>query len=112
MHRLAQAPGRRVRIFGQQKRPVVAARDVGLVYAGVGADKAQTVLDDQKAGTYPQHLGRFTQNHLDQAGVFVRLPGQLQRARRRNDVRKVDQASLGFADHLLRQHQDVVVLKV
>ena len=41
----------------------------------------------------------------------MRLPGQLQRARRRNDVREVDQASFGFADHLLRHHQNVAVLE-
>ncbi len=42
----------------------------------------------------------------------MRLLSQLQSAWGRSDIGKINQASLGLADHLLRYHQDVSVFEM
>ena len=81
---LAQSSRRRIRIFGQQQHRLRSFRgiDIRLVDTRIGDHEAELVLDDQDAGTMPQHPPRLAENDLDQARIFLDLFRQRQCAAR------------------------------
>jgi hypothetical protein len=69
------------------------------------------VLDDQDARPCPHHAHRFRQDQFDEARIFLDVTTEFDRLRRRFDGRKIDHASFGLGDDLLRQHDDVAATR-
>jgi hypothetical protein len=62
---------------------------------------------DQAAAVGAQELGRLVEDDLDVARVLAVLGGQLSRPRAGLDGGQLDEPSLGFRDHLVRDREDV-----
>ena len=97
----------RLRVLGQQQDRRVAALHVGGIDAGIRQHIAAAVRDDQHALAVAHDLGRFAQDHLDEARVLVHLLGEMIGAGGRPDGREVDEAALCLRDDLLRDDEDV-----
>ena len=81
-----------------------------MIYPRIGTDKSKPVFNNDRADPSPQDFMAFLQHEFNDARIFFGLLGQFNRARRRCDGDKIYCASLGFADYLLREHEDIVVL--
>ena len=78
---------------------------------GIGADKAQAVLHNDRAGAGAQHCAALLQHQLHQAGVFfARLPPTSRPVPEGVHRGQIHQPAFGFGDDLLRQHQDIAIL--
>ncbi len=110
---LLQCECRAVGIERQQQDALgaVLRRDVRMIDAGIGHDKAEAVLDDDQIRPVPHDAPGFGQHDLDKARVLAGLGGERDRAVGGLDGRDVDDAALGFGDDLLRHDQHVAVLR-
>lgn len=80
-----------------------------MINAGVGADKALFMFDNDQARTGADDLIAFLQDQLDDAWVFMGLLSKLKGARARLHIHKTDKASLRLADDLLREDEDITI---
>ena len=102
--------GRGVRIDGQQRHHVAAARPhVRGVDAAVGADEAVVGLGDEHAVGHPDDASSLSQDDLQLAGVAVPALGEGHDLRTRLDGREVHDRALGLGDDLLGDDQDVAL---
>ena len=106
-NRSADASG----FFRQQQYRLRTFRgiDIGLVDTGIGDHEAELVLDDQYAGSMPQHPPRLAENDLDQARIFLDLFGQCECLLPGLYGGEIDIAALGLGYHFLRDHDHVPV---
>ena len=78
-------PARRtVGVFGQQRH--LLEPDIGLIDAGIGADKAMMSFDDQRPAAGANDFAALAENYFDQLGFFTEFARQLARPRRRRTV--------------------------
>ncbi len=86
--------------------------DIGLINPGVGAHKTEVVPRDDKTRPLPNDRRRFAQDEFDEAGVLVRLRGQVCGVRRYIHIDEVYQSILGKGYDLLCDDDDVSVLEL
>jgi hypothetical protein len=96
-----------VGIERQQRRD--APGNVRAVDARVGAHEAMPRFADQNPAVEANHAARLANNNLNHAGILVpgRCPLVCQAGRL--DVIKNDEATLGFGDDFLCDHQDIAI---
>ena len=82
-----------------------------MIDAGVGADKAKFVFDDDRSRPCAQHFIAFAKNELNKPWILFGLRRELNRPLRWRDGYKVDCASFGFGDDLLGKDQNIIVFK-
>src|ERR1700739_3848995 len=88
---------------------MVTTLHVGPVYPRIGENESALVDDEQDARTVAQDLARLPQDKFNQAWVLFGLARELKRRGGRNHAGKVNNASLGLGNNLLRKNQDIAI---
>ena len=94
-------------IFRQQRDLSLA--DIGLIDAGIGANKTMMSFHNQRPAAASNHSPALAENHFDQRRLLVQFPSQLARARRRLHLARSTNSAFGFGDDFLRDHQHIIV---
>ncbi len=83
-----------------------------MIDPGIGANKTQAMLDDERSRARTQHFFAFPKDQLDKPGIFIDAVRQIAALRGWFDGIKVNHPAFGFGNNFLRQNQDITIQKL